>query len=132
MIPYNNFQNITDSYPQKSIVIYTKIVRIDKVCNNVPTSMVFFLNVKQYLVNVLFIDLIYESICSTIYTGNTKLSHFLLIRYESQYMDPYKRNKRVYGVALMKSLYIDKCLNGFMFISFTLRVISESPFVNSL
>lgn len=66
MIPYNNFQNITDSYTQKSIVIYTKIVRIDKVCN-VPTSMVFFLNVKQYLVNVLFIDLIYESICSTIY-----------------------------------------------------------------
>lgn len=75
MIPYNNFQNITDSYIQKSIVIYTKIVRIDKVCN-VPTSMVFFLNVKQYLVNVLFIDLIYESICSTIYTGNTKPTIF--------------------------------------------------------
>lgn len=61
MIPYNNFQNIADWYTQKSVVIYTKIVRIDKVCN-VPTSMVFFLNVKQYLVNVLFIDLIYESI----------------------------------------------------------------------
>lgn len=75
MIPYNNFQNITDSYIQKSIVIYTKIVRIDKVCN-VPTSMVFFLNVKQYLVNVLFIDLIYESICSRIYTGNTKPTIF--------------------------------------------------------
>lgn len=55
-----------------------------------------------------------------------KANHFLSIKYESQYMDPYKRNKRVYGVALMKSLYIDKCLNGFMFISFTLRVISES------
>lgn len=41
-------------------------------------------------------------------------------------MDPYKRNKHVNGVALMKSLSIDKCLNGFMFISFTLRVISES------
>lgn len=75
MIPYNNFQNITDSYTQKSIVIYAKIVHIDKVCN-VPTSMVFFLNVKQYLVNVLFIDLIYESICSTIYTGNTKPTIF--------------------------------------------------------
>lgn len=75
MIPYNNFQNITDCYTQKSIVIYTKIVRIDKVCN-VPTSMGFFLNVKQYLVNVLFIDLIYESICSTIYTGNTKPTIF--------------------------------------------------------
>lgn len=47
-------------------------------------------------------------------------------------MDPYKRNKRVHKVALMKSLCIDKCLNGFMFISFTLRVISESPFVKSL
>lgn len=75
MVPYNNFQNITDSYTQKSIVIYTKIVRIDKVCN-VPTSMVFFKNVKQYLVNVLFIDLIYESICSTIYTGNAKPTIF--------------------------------------------------------
>lgn len=61
-----------------------------------------------------------------------KANHFLSIKYESQYMDPYKRNKRVYGVALMKSLHIDKCLNGFMFISFTLRVISESPFVNSV
>lgn len=73
----NNFQNITDSYTQKSIVIYTKIVRIDKVCN-VPTCIFFFLNVKQYLVNVLFIDLIYESICSTIYTGigNTKPTIF--------------------------------------------------------
>lgn len=71
MIPYNNFQNITDSYTRKSIVIYTKIVRIDKVCN-VPTSIVFKKNVKQYLVNVLFIDLI----CSTIYTGNTKPTIF--------------------------------------------------------
>lgn len=78
MIPYNNFQNITDSYTQKSIVIYTKIVRIDKVCNNVPTSMVFFLNVKQYLVNVLFIDLIYESICSTIYIQGIQSQPFSL------------------------------------------------------
>lgn len=47
-------------------------------------------------------------------------------------MDFYKCNKCVYGVVFMKLLYIDKCFNGFMFISFILRVILESLFVNFL